>query len=397
MKFILLLVFVASGFCFADDVLRVGDPAPLLTIERWMRGEPVMQFEKGKVYVVEFWATWCGPCVRMMPHLIEFQKKYADQGLRVIGVGSREDTPDRAVAEETIEKFLSEKFPEINYAIAFEHGGLMNKAWLDAGLARGIPHSFVIDREGKIAFIGHPAFLDPLLPQILDGTYDYADAKQKDEERIKRDQPSVMERRVLKPIMASINEAEKAEDWARALSLTEAGLAAVPENPTLWVNRVELLLHRLKDFPRGKLILKEFVEWALKKEDDYAAFQGLKQLIDPAQDFSYLPRQPRMEAAKALAEKVLAMNPPEEGNAFVYYPPVAAYYVEEGNKARAIELLQISMDSLLKIPDERRPQMIERFGMQTAKPLADLKGEPVCIGDLCVLPSLKTCEGSITP
>lgn len=397
MKFVLAFLFAAGWSCFADELLKIGDPAPELTIERWMRGEPVQKFEKGKVYIVEFWATWCGPCVRMMPDLVEFQKKYAEQGLRVIGVGSREDTKDRAVAEDTIEKFLSEKFPDINYAIAFEHGGIMNKTWLEPGLARGIPHSFVIDREGKIAFIGHPAFLDKILPQILDGTYNYEEAKAKDEERIKRDQPALIERKTLKPILAGIMEAEKAKDWNRALSLTEAGLAVEPENVSLRLNRVELLLHHLRDFERGKIVLSEYVEWAVKPEDDFPAYQGLKLLIDPELDLSFLPRKPRMDAAKAFSERLLRSNPPDEGYPYIYYPLIAAYYKEDGNSARAIELLEISLNSLLKEDPEKLPDLVKKFGMQVAKPLADLKGEPVCIGDLCVLPSKDTsCEGGVT-
>ncbi len=57
--------------------LMVGDQAPALSIGNWVKGSPVKSFEPGKVYVIEFWETWCGPCIRNIPHVNEIQKEYA--------------------------------------------------------------------------------------------------------------------------------------------------------------------------------------------------------------------------------------------------------------------------------------------------------------------------------
>src|SRR5246500_3160101 len=82
-----LTAALALGFCAAANAvsLKVGDPAPKLQTGKFVQGEPVTEFAPGKAYIVEFWATWCGPCRVSIPHLNEIHNKYKDKGLIVIG------------------------------------------------------------------------------------------------------------------------------------------------------------------------------------------------------------------------------------------------------------------------------------------------------------------------
>src|SRR5437868_8519116 len=64
--------------------LKAGDKAPAIKADKWVKGDAVTGFEKGKVYVVEFWATWCGPCKESIPHLTALQKEHKD--VTIIGV-----------------------------------------------------------------------------------------------------------------------------------------------------------------------------------------------------------------------------------------------------------------------------------------------------------------------
>src|SRR5438270_13996920 len=80
--------------------LKIGDPAPPLKASRWLQGDEVRAFEPGKVYVVEFWATWCGPCIAFMPSLAELQAEYKDKGVTCIGYTARDsdNSADKAAA-----------------------------------------------------------------------------------------------------------------------------------------------------------------------------------------------------------------------------------------------------------------------------------------------------------
>ena len=72
--------------------LEIGDPAPALNVAEWIKGPPAVLAEgKGKtVYVIEFWATWCGPCRMSIPHLTELQAKYKGKGVVIIGVSNEQ-------------------------------------------------------------------------------------------------------------------------------------------------------------------------------------------------------------------------------------------------------------------------------------------------------------------
>lgn len=153
-------------------MLKAGDRAPEFKVERFVKGQPITGFEKGQVYVVEFWATWCGPCIKAFPHLSELQKEYKDQGVTIIGTNVWETREYNDETYTKVEKFVADKGDIMGYTVAYDGAAQhMTKEWMSAAGQNGIPAAFVIDKEGKIAWIGHPMQLDYVLPGVVDGSW----------------------------------------------------------------------------------------------------------------------------------------------------------------------------------------------------------------------------------
>ncbi len=162
----------------AANKLTIGSPAPQLKIEHWLKADsvPVTKFEKDKVYIIEFWATWCGPCIQSMPKLAKFQAKYAKQNVRIIGVSDEDlDTVKEFLTKEvSLPDGSTKTFEEITneYSLTTDPDGSVKMDYMAAARMSGIPCSFIVGKDGKIEWIGHPAAMEEPLQQVLDGSWD---------------------------------------------------------------------------------------------------------------------------------------------------------------------------------------------------------------------------------
>ena len=123
--------------------LMVGDPAPPFSLPRIAAdgtpGERV-SLPAGQVVVLEFWATWCGPCVKGIPRLNKLHEQHGPGGLAVLGVTDQSKKGIENFMEQTPMKYVVGAGSEL----ASEYG------------VEGLPHAFVIGRDGKLVWHGDP-------------------------------------------------------------------------------------------------------------------------------------------------------------------------------------------------------------------------------------------------
>ena len=177
MKIILLSLAGTCAFLslvFTLPATDLGDPAPALQIAEWVKGKPVdLAAGKGKrVYVVEFWATWCPPCRASIPHLTDLQKKFKDKDVTVVGI-TDEKSP-------VVKKFLTAMGDKMDYTVALDSENKTAEGYMGAFGINGIPHAFVVDREGRLVWHGHPmSGLDKVVEQVAAGKFDITISKKK--------------------------------------------------------------------------------------------------------------------------------------------------------------------------------------------------------------------------
>lgn len=140
----------------SDHAALEGKPMPALTVSDWVNGQVKPEDIKGKVVLVDFYATWCGPCMAAIPHNNELFKKYKDKGLVIVGICTSKR------GQEKMEQNAKDK--GIEYPIARDPDLKSEKAWA----VHYYPTYAVVDRKGVVRAIGlQPNHVEEVVRKLL--------------------------------------------------------------------------------------------------------------------------------------------------------------------------------------------------------------------------------------
>lgn len=236
--------------------LKVGDQAPSLDSAIWLKGDPVAM-GKGKPTVVEFWATWCGPCQAGMPHLSEIAEKFSGRA-NVVGISvwenihSDDDDEDPMPRVKNFVKYANEM---MNYTVAADApDNHLADTWLKAAGKQGIPAAFIVDQQGEIVWSGYPGHgMEEVLELVIDGKYDESAREARAKQREK-------DLAVASDVNSQMKVAEEANDKQKMLNLNLELQKLFPGNTRIDLKIYDLLTQVNPELAGqyGELMLKKY-------------------------------------------------------------------------------------------------------------------------------------------
>lgn len=332
---LLILAALACGLVLSSvsvgQDLTIGDQAPALDVEHWVSNgdgkfKEVTEFKKGNVYVVEFWATWCGPCIASMPHLSELQKEYADKGLQIISI-SDEDL-------ETVEEFLEGDvrggdgtYGELTsvYCLTTDPDGESQEQYLQAAGENGIPTAFIVGKDGRIEWIGHPMEMDEPIEAVLNDSWD-REAFVAEREKAQRDQ------KIMQEVMSELQELMQEEETEEAIELIESKMDELESDEAKgFLKQIRLQILMMQG---GEEAVAAFAEFAEANKGDAMTLNQLAWGV-VEQDMAGEEVSEELVNAAAKAAQYAVDAAPEDG---AILDTLAHLLYMQGNLDKAIEV-----------------------------------------------------------
>ncbi len=300
--------------------LTIGTAAPRLELANWVQGEPIDGFQPGHTYVVEFWATWCGPCRANMPHMSELQKRHQGK-VTFIGVTSENEETVTRFLDRTTGEDTEETWRDVaTYPLVLDSDRATTKAYMNAAGLNGIPTAFVVGPDAHIEWIGHPANIEKesLLEKIVAGTWDR-------EEYLARHEEEQRKKQAMQTAMLSLRKLQQNGDWVKAVAVIDDLIAQNPAQRGFDMLKLSYLM-RAQQFYDATTFAEQLAEdhWESPYQLNEIAWTLASQKFDPA---------PRLQIALRLAKRASELKQDQDASVL---DTIARVYYELGDLDEAI-------------------------------------------------------------
>jgi len=318
----------------------IGDVAPPLAPLAWIKGEPVESLRRNRVYVVAFFATWCGASRQSMPLLSAAARRYRDD-VTVIGINVRESERGKADVA-AVTQFVEGRGRDMDYHVAMDDpvNTPLFQSWMRAAGMYAIPTAFIIGRDGRLAYVGIP--IDPdasfgfeqALQQAVDGASDLTAARRLQGELIEQMAQYLADRELTKTLDAAMAR----KDYRAVLIETDRLITQDPGlAPRVFGERLTALLHL--DEAAALAYARKTAASARSVEESTAIAGGIGTVIAHTPGLS----RGAYEMAVSNLETVIA-RPGNEFNAIFDLDTLAQLQHRLGRRERAIEAQRRAVD-----------------------------------------------------
>ncbi len=248
--------------------LAIGDAVPKLEFQDFVKGEPVKQLAHGRIYVLEFFAAGSDPCRESFPFLSKLQADKKD--VTIIGVSVDADAKE-------VKSLVDAMGDQMKFRVAIDardgQNGRMTQSWMEASGQEGVPACFVINGDGRVAWIGHPADLEKPLDDIIAGKWDLA----KQAAEFKK---AAAEKREIAKLQDDLGGYLRKRDYAGAISLLDNATKTLDLPPEPLLIELALLAGPANDPARALALGQKLHDRALKEEDGGMLMQLCHSLVD---------------------------------------------------------------------------------------------------------------------
>ncbi|MBX9624773.1 MAG: TlpA family protein disulfide reductase [Gemmataceae bacterium] len=370
----LLLAALLAADAPPAPLLTIGSPAPKLGPLAFVKGEPVAELKRGTVYVVEFSGTNCAPCVKAMPLLSEWQKAYPEVVVLSLYGGP----------EDEVRKYVEKAGDKMGYRVA-RYDEETHKAWYRAAEQEGIPVALVVDKAGKVAWVGSPFSLAGPLKGIVAGTFD----PRADVMRLRLEQGAARAFRLAEgrndraaAAYAAANRLVIAGKLAEARAAVDAGLAEYADTPNVRLFRSARMYLLAVDPKTGDAAADAAVELAVRAKVERTA----RAVLDAAGAIVNAAEAPAKAGDPRLADLGLALLREVDGlpdyaahpragatpaNRAFAREPAAMAHDYKGDRAAAAKEVEAAV-GILKDAKPGPAEDPTGFAEQTARMLARL-------------------------